>query len=710
MSNDQEFRQRRFRRNRRGRRPHNNNGHHGNRDQPRDPFADLDLSIPEDKRLWIGVSGLPGSGKSALAQAFAELNAKVIDVDALGHEVLEGPATKKKMIERFGEEIIGDDKKVDRKILASKAFVDAEATTDLNTIVHPRLVTRVKKELKTIGNFAIVDAALLFQLGLNELTDTNLFVTAPDEARLSRVAERGWDAEALAARDAAFGSTEEIRKQSALTIDNSGDADLLSFFAKTVVARHLGLEPKKAGNNAGDENSDGQDDANNAHASDTLEPPAPPPPPREPIVINLNEYLDKQQTELQEQAENLEVRDTGWLNKADLICEILRRTADNRDDQIIVEGYVELGKNNAGYLRSQRNDYHATNTDAFVAANMLRRCGIKPGMFVKGVARAPRGQERCPQLVSVTEVMNEDIGARTKVQPFETLVPLHADERLFMERTDQPHDLSLRIFDLVAPIGKGQRGLIVAQPKCGKTVYLQKIANSITHNNPEVELIVLLIDERPEEVTDMQRSVKGEVISSTFDQRASRHVQAAEMAINKAKRLVETGKDVVILLDSITRLARAYNTEAPSSGRIMSGGIESGALIKPKQFFGAARNIENGGSLTILATALTETGSVMDTVIFEEFKGTGNMELVLDRRLSNKRVFPAVDVAASGTRKDDLLIKDPEEQKRIWALRKFLAERGTQDAVDFLKTQLKNFKTNVEFLMSLDPERVGGGW
>ncbi len=250
----------------------------------------------------------------------------------------------------------------------------------------------------------------------------------------------------------------------------------------------------------------------------------------------------------------------------------------------------------------------------------------------------------------------------------------------------------------------------MAQPKCGKTVYLQKIAKAITTNNPEVILMVLLVDERPEEVTDMQRSVRGEVIASTFDMPSSRHVQVAEMVINKAKRLVEHGKDVVILLDSVTRLARAYNSEAPNSGRILSGGIDSGALIKPKQFFGAARKIEDGGSLTILATALVDTGSLMDTVIFEEFKGTGNMELVLDRKLANRRVFPAVDCGASGTRKDDLLIKTKDELTRVWALRRFLAERSPQDAVEFLKTKLSKTKTNIEFLLTLDPEKMSGSW
>jgi transcription termination factor Rho len=386
----------------------------------------------------------------------------------------------------------------------------------------------------------------------------------------------------------------------------------------------------------------------------------------------------------------------------------LRRVAGGRSDEILIDGYVEMIKDQHAYIRSPINGYLAVSTDSFVQNPQIRRYGLKAGMHVTGIARAPRGGERCLQLLSIATVMGEPENNRTPVQDFEHLIPLHAHDRLFMEIPSNPTDYSLRIIDLISPIGKGQRGLIVAQPKCGKTVYLQKISHAIATNNPEVELIVLLVDERPEEVTDMQRHVKGEVVASTFDQPASRHVQCAEMVINKAKRMVEKGKDVVILLDSITRLARAYNTEAPSSGRIMSGGIEAGALIKPKQFFGAARKIEGGGSLTILATALVDTGSLMDTVIFEEFKGTGNMELVLDRRLANRRVFPAVDCAASGTRKDELLIKNDDEIRRVWALRKFLAERSQADAVDFLKSKLKNFKTNVEFLLSIDPEKMSG--
>ena len=412
----------------------------------------------------------------------------------------------------------------------------------------------------------VIDAALLNELGLGELCNQTVYVRAPLEQRLERVSKRGWDEEELKRREAALGDAEERRKACQLTVENSGDFNLLQTYAKTILARQLGIDLSAAATRRPDEEV--EDDT----------------PPAEPVQVALSDYLNRTIVDLQKEAQELEVRDVQWLKKPDLINEILRRVAGNRQDNIIVEGFVELHKEQSGYLRSPINNYAATNTDTFLGNQHLRRFGLKPGMYIKGLARAPRGNERCPQLLSVQEVMGEPIEERTPVRNFSSLTPLHASERLFLERSDDPYDYSLRIVDLVAPIGKGQRGLIVAQPKCGKTVYLQKIANAITTNNPDVTLIVLLIDERPEEVTDMQRHVNGEVIASTFDQPASRHVQVAETAINKAKRLVERGEDVVILLDSITRLARAYNTEAPSSGRIMSGGIEATALIKPNSF------------------------------------------------------------------------------------------------------------------------------
>ena len=696
------------RRRRRGRRRPYDNGEH---QQQTATIQTVKLEVPDDKTIIIGITGEPGAGKSALSHEFEKLGATIIDVDSAGHEVIELPSVKKKLTETFGNEIIGEDEKINRGALAARAFSSEDNTAKLNQIVSGQLSRRIKTTLKKSGNFVVIDAARLHELGLDESTTMTVYVRAPHEQRASRVLERGWSNEELEQRDSALGDADERRMKCKLTVDNSGDMDLLEIYARTILARQLGIDlnaKQRRDDRAGEEGSaseEGSPEEETELDENYVRPP--PPPPREPVHAVLNDYIAREEPDLQGEAEELGVRDVRWLSKDDLICEILRRVAGTRQDDILVEGFIELGPKAAnGYLRSQHNEYQSTNTDTFIGSAQLRRFGLKPGMHVTGTARAPRGNERCPQLLTVTEVMGEDVKAQTPVRSFESLTPLHANERLFMELPNDPSDLGLRIIDLVSPIGKGQRGLIVAQPKCGKTVYLQKIAKAITTNNPECILMVLLIDERPEEVTDMKRSVKGEVMSSTFDMPASRHVQVAEMAINKAKRLVERGKDVVILLDSITRLARGYNTESPSSGRIMSGGLEASALIKPRQFFAAARNIEDGGSLTILATALVDTGSVMDTVIFEEFKGTGNMELVLDRRLANKRIFPAVDVAQSSTRKDELLVESPDEMKRLWALRKFLADRSSQDAVEFLKGKLRNYKSNVEFLMHVDPEKA----
>ena len=731
------------------------------------PAGDPALKVPADKVVVIGITGEPGAGKSALARQLVGLGAQLVVLDEIGHELIETPPVKKSLVKEFGEDILGEDGGIDRRKLAGKAFATAEATSKLNSIVHPKLSLRAKAIAKKAGNFVVIDGALLHELGLGELCTTSIYVRAPREARLLRVADRGWDEAELSRREAALGDADVRRKACNLAVDNSGDPALLAAYAKTILARQLGVdlvalrksrqtaEPPPSGD-AGDDGDaedgnrddpgiegaaresddgraqdgrtdhrshdgrgrDGRDfnrpthDGHRQHPAQggAERPPQgerPPVPGERPAVrVDLDDYLKRILPDLQGEADRLEVRDVKWLKKHDLICEILRRVAGGRADEILVEGYIELIKDQQAYIRSALNNYLPVSTDTFVANPQIRRYGLKAGMHVTGTARSPRGNERCPQLLAIHTVMGEPENKRTPVQDFEHLIPLHAHDRLFMELPNDPSDYSLRIIDLVAPIGKGQRGLIVAQPKCGKTVYIQKIAKAITTNNPEVSLIVLLVDERPEEVTDMQRSVRGEVVASTFDQPASRHVQCAEMVINKAKRLVERGRDVVVLLDSITRLARAYNTEAPNSGRILSGGIDSNALIKPKQFFGAARKIENGGSLTILATAIVDTGSLMDTVIYEEFKGTGNMELVLDRRLANRRVFPAVDCAQSGTRKDELLIKNDDELRRVWALRKFLAERNGADAIDFLKSKLKNSKTNIEFLLTIDPDKL----
>ena len=363
------------------------------------------------------------------------------------------------------------------------------------------------------------------------------------------------------------------------------------------------------------------------------------------------------------------------------------------------EGVLEIMSEGYGFLRSLDYNYLASPDDIYVSPSQIKLFGLKTGDHIKGTIRPPKEGEKYFALLKVISANGKTTEEIRDRIPFEYLTPLFPEERLNLSTR---HDnYSTRILDLFAPIGKGQRGMIVAQPKTGKTVLLQQIANAIAENHPEVHLMVLLIDERPEEVTDMARSVKGEVISSTFDEQADRHVKVASIVLEKAKRMVECGHDVVILLDSITRLARAYNTVVPSSGKILSGGVDANALHKPKRFFGAARNVENGGSLTIIATALVETGSKMDEVIFEEFKGTGNMELALDRKLSNRRIYPAIDVPGSGTRREDLLM-DKEEMQRVWILRKLMSDMNSQEAMEFLLQRMKGTRDNVEFLISMN--------
>jgi transcription termination factor Rho len=369
------------------------------------------------------------------------------------------------------------------------------------------------------------------------------------------------------------------------------------------------------------------------------------------------------------------------------------------DGSISNEGVLEIMQDGYGFLRSSDYNYLASPDDIYVSPSQIKLFGLKTGDTVRGFIRPPKEGEKYFALLKVESVNGKTTDEIRDRVAFEYLTPLFPEEKLKLSTT---HDnMSTRILDLFAPIGKGQRGMIVAQPKTGKTVLLKSIANAIAENHPEVYLLVLLIDERPEEVTDMARSVKAEVIASTFDEQAERHVKVAAIVLEKAKRMVECGHDVVILLDSITRLARAYNTVVPSSGKILSGGVDANALHKPKRFFGAARNIENGGSLTIIATALIETGSKMDEVIFEEFKGTGNMELVLDRKLSNKRVYPAIDVPASGTRREDLLMKE-EELARVWILRKYMADMNSNEAMEFLLSKMKGTRNNSEFLSSMN--------
>jgi transcription termination factor Rho len=414
--------------------------------------------------------------------------------------------------------------------------------------------------------------------------------------------------------------------------------------------------------------------------------------------MNLKELKEKKITDLLTIAKELGVEGASGLRKQDLIFAILNTTSA-KNGAIFGEGVLEILPDGFGFLRAPDANYLPGPDDIYVSPSQIRRFNLKTGDTVSGQIRPPKEGERYFALLKVAEVNFENPSVAREKTLFDNLTPLYPDQRLTLE--NEPDNLSARVIDLAAPVGKGQRALIVAPPRTGKTVLLQNIANSITANHPEVYLIVLLIDERPEEVTDMQRTVNGEVISSTFDEPATRHVQVAEMVIEKARRLVEHKRDVVILLDSITRLARAYNTVVPPSGKILSGGVDSNALHKPKRFFGAARNIEEGGSLTIIATALVDTGSKMDEVIFEEFKGTGNMELHLDRKLVDKRTFPAIDINKSGTRREELLI-DEVSLQRIWLLRKVLSSMNVVDSMEFLLDKLGDEKTNQEFLDSMN--------
>lgn len=421
-----------------------------------------------------------------------------------------------------------------------------------------------------------------------------------------------------------------------------------------------------------------------------------------PEKMTLDELKAKTPAELLAFAEDLEVENASTMRKQDMMFAILKELADH-DVEIAGGGVLEVLPDGFGFLRSPEANYLAGPDDIYVSPSQIRRFALRTGDTVIGEIRSPKDGERYFALLKVGSInFEEPEKARHKVH-FDNLTPLYPDERIQME-TDDPKnkkDLSSRVIDLVAPLGKGQRALIVAPPRTGKTVLLQNIAHSIADNHPESYLIVLLIDERPEEVTDMQRSVKGEVISSTFDEPATRHVQVAEMVIEKAKRLVEHGRDVVILLDSITRLGRAYNTVVPSSGKVLTGGVDANALQRPKRFFGAARNIEEGGSLTIIATALIDTGSKMDEVIFEEFKGTGNSEIVLDRKVADKRVYPAIDIAKSGTRKEDLITAKGDMAK-VFVLRRILSPMGVSDAIEFLIDKLRQTKSNKDFFDSMN--------
>jgi len=420
--------------------------------------------------------------------------------------------------------------------------------------------------------------------------------------------------------------------------------------------------------------------------------------------MNLQELKNKSPADLISQAEKLGIENPSTLRKQEILFAILKKLAEN-NEQITGSGVLETLQDGFGFLRATESNYLPGPDDIYLSPSQIKRFGLRKGDTVEGEIRAPKDQERYFALLKVNKINFEDPEKIKHKINFDNLTPLYPDEKIKLEveinKVEKSPDLTSRVIELVAPIGKGQRALIVSPPRAGKTIILQNIAHSITANHPEVYLIVLLIDERPEEVTDMQRSVKGEVISSTFDEPAIRHVQVAEMVIEKAKRLAEHKKDVVILLDSITRLGRAYNAVVPSSGKVLTGGVDANALQRPKRFFGAARNIEEGGSLTIISTALIETGSRMDEVIFEEFKGTGNSEVILDRKVADKRIFPAIDITKSGTRKEELLFKKDELQK-MNVLRRLIAPMGSMEAIEFLISKLKETKNNPSFFDSMN--------
>jgi len=420
--------------------------------------------------------------------------------------------------------------------------------------------------------------------------------------------------------------------------------------------------------------------------------------------MNLTELKKKSPAELISQAEKLEIENPSTLRKQEILFAILKKLAQ-KNEQITGGGVLDVLQDGFGFLRAIESNYLPGPDDIYVSPSQIRRFGLRTGDSVEGEIRAPKDSERYFALLKVDKInFDNPEKARDKIA-FDNLTPLYPDQHLKMEieknKIEKKEDQTARLIDLVSPIGKGQRSLIISPPKAGKTIILQNIAHSIAANHPECYLMVLLIDERPEEVTDMQRTVKGEVISSTFDEPASRHVTVAEMVIEKAKRLTEHKKDVVILLDSITRLGRAYNAVVPSSGKVLTGGVDANALQRPKRFFGAARNVEQGGSLTIMATALIDTGSRMDEVIFEEFKGTGNSELILDRKISDKRIFPAIDITRSGTRREELLFKN-DDLLKMNVLRKILSSMGTMDAIEFLLSKLRNTKNNIDFFVSMN--------
>lgn len=647
----------------------------------------------------VGLIGGIGSGKSTVARIFAELGAEAIFADDMTKRLLSEPRVKERLVSEFGEAILDGNGNISHKNLSDIAFESKINLDTLNSILHPRIVSQIKRQISAIEaetahlhsieqegaerKVVIIDAPLLLETNSVSLVDYLLFVDATERRRRNRVKNRGWDAEELKRREAFQLPLEQKRAVADFIIENNGN---LSKTKEEVRQVYLQLisgydEPPKF---------------------QSFKLPADEAEQRKYEEIKQREetHLSRLQKmtvkELCKEAQQLGLADISGLKKQELIFHILREKV-KQDGLMYGEGVLEVMQEGYGFLRSPQFNYLPGHDDIYVSPSQIRRFGLRTGTFISGQIRPPKDGERYFAMLRIEAINYEEPSKYMSIVRFEDLTPLFPNSRFRLET--EPSEINTRIIDLITPIGKGQRAIIVSPPRAGKTILLQKIANAIRTNYPETYIIVLLIDERPEEVTMMQRSVDAEVVYSTFDEPPSRHVHVSNMVLEKAKSMVEYGHDVVVLLDSLTRLCRAHNSEAPHSGRILTGGIDATALRGPKRFFGAARNIEEGGSLTIIATALIETGSRMDDVIFEEFKGTGNMELYLDRRLSDRRVYPAIDVIRSGTRREELLFH-PEELKRVWLLRRLLNEiQNPVEAMESIIKRMRKTKSNAEFLM-----------
>jgi len=628
--------------------------------------------------LVIGVVGEIGAGKGAVCRTLKKLGATIIDVDRIGHKLLTQEDVKNELVAAFGEEILKENGKIDRKALARKAFRSQKNIKALNEIMHPRIKAVIENAFEKYhkNKPLVLDIALPEEIGVTEYFDVIIFVTADFDVRVERIKRRGWTKAELERREKMMKASLALKEKADFVIKNENKFELLN---KEIEEIWTKINPEYRSRKEKERVYEQYEKIKRENT----------------YISELQKMTMKELTAIakQEGIENYSV-----LAKKDLIFAIIQARA-RKNGLIFTEGVLEKLPEGYGFLRTTKYSYAPSPEDIYVSASQIKKFKLKSGSLISGQVRPPKEGEKYFALLRIETINSLSPEEVNGIPDFDDLTPLHPNERIFLETT--PERKEMRIMDLITPIGKGQRGLIVAPPRTGKTILLQNIANSITENHPEMELIVLLIDERPEEVTEMERTVKGEVISATFDEPASRQIQVAEIVIEKAKRSVEFGKDVVILLDSITRLARAYNNESPHSGRILSGGLDSNALQKPKRFFGAARNIEEGGSLTILATALIETGSRMDDVIFEEFKGTGNMELHLDRRLVNRDIWPSIDITKSGTRREELLV-NPEELRRMRLLRKFLMDMNIIEGMEFLIRKVEETKSNPELLMKLN--------